>query len=58
MSEETKEKSTGKSAHRKKKGKKVKEALGLTWVCKQHGVAAWIETEKFIPGISDGKCGL
>lgn len=44
MSEETKEKSTGKSAHRKKKGKKVK-SLSFTWVRKQHGVTAWAETQ-------------
>lgn len=44
MSEEVKEKATGKSAHRKKKGKKVKEKLSLT--CKQHGVAASVGTTK------------
>lgn len=38
MSEEVKDKAAGKSAHRKKKGKKVKETL--TWLCKQHGVSA------------------
>lgn len=40
MSEEAKNKSAGKSAHHKKKGKKVKETLSSTWLCKQHGVAA------------------
>ena len=57
MSEEVKEKSTGKSAHRKKKGKKVKENLSLTWVCKQHGVAASAGAKKNTQTGNEG-CGF